>query len=216
MALTTQASVKLHLGITGTTEDTYLDMLIEQVDQLIKSYVGQTIERQTVTEYHAGNNTPLLVTRQRPVASLTSVRVDAYGAYGQASDPFPAATLQTAGIDYALRIDRPDGTSRSGIVQRLNGVWPAVFRRQSGLLTPAIEPGQGNIKIVYVAGYLQVPKDLELAANTLIGSIRHNRRHGAGQMTSESYQGYSYSLQLSESLLDPVKHILANYKTLRF
>lgn len=212
MALTTTTSAKLHLGITSNAEDPFFTQIVPQVDAMIKRWLGQDIEQQTITnEYHEGNNSPHLVLLQGPIISLTSVYLDATGSYGFSEDPFPAATLLTAGDDYTWRRNRP----RSRIVIRLNGVWPAISRRTPGLLSAYQDHGLGNIKVTYVAGYATVPADLTLAANIIIGLIRHDAMQGGATLTSESYEGYSYSVQREASYLKSVQYLLKNYRVLR-
>lgn len=207
MALTSTNSVKLYLGITSNAEDPFFDATVIQVDALIKRYLGQNIESASYTEYYGGNNDYCLALRQGPVTAITSVHLDAYGFYGMASDPFPSGTALTAGVDYAFAGGRR--------LMRLNGVWPGIRRRTAGMLSAALEPALGNIKVVYTAGYASVPADLTLAANILVGLIRQDREQGGGTLTSESYEGYSYSLQRAESYLGQVRHLLAPYRMMR-
>lgn len=211
MALTTTTSAKLHLGVTTNAEDPFFTAIVPQVDAMIKRWLNQDIEQQTLTEYYEGNNSPNLVLLQGPIISITSIYLDAKGAYGFGSDPFPSETLLTAGTDYAWRRNRP----RSRIVMRLNGTWPAIYRRSVGLLSAYQDHGLGNIKITYVAGYATVPADLALAANIIVGLIRHDAMQGGATLTSESYEGYSYSVQREMSYLKSVQYLLKNYRVLR-
>ena len=220
MALTTLNSVKNHLGIGSSevTEDALLNQLIAQVDVLLKGRLGQHVETQTVTEYYRGNGTDAFALRQIPVQSITGLWLDATGHFGDGPDAFAAGTQLTLGTDYDLVRDRPDGSSRSGLVVRLNGIWPGRRARTRGLLATRLSAGLGNIKVTYVCGYATVPKDLELAANLVIGHVRQLRKHGA-MVRSEAVEDYAYTLALPDGYdgsLFPagVRAILARYRNL--
>ncbi len=176
---------------------------------------GQQIEQATYTEYHQGTGTSFFRARQRLVQSITSIYLDYKGYYGQGTDsPFAAATLLTAGLDYALVPDQPDGTSsRSGLIQRINGTWPATWQYRRGLLNPAVIPGLGNVKITYVGGFATVPPEIELAANKLIALIRREAGVGAA-LTGESYEGYSYSASSPKSWREAIAEELSGYKSM--
>lgn len=220
MALSTRTSVKTHLGIpqSDTTEDNALDQWLAGASALIKRYLGgQQLEQATYTEYYQGLGTNQLRLRQRPVISITSIYLDTDGYYGQGTTPYPAATLLTAGLDYALVPDQPDGTSsRSGIVERLNGTWPAGWKRTRGMLGAAITPGLGNLKITYVAGYATIPADIELATNKLVALIRREAQAGAA-LTGENYSdggSYSYSVNPPANWTEAIAGELSGYKAM--
>ena len=67
MALTTLADLKTYLGISDSSEDALLNLLIADADAAILGYIGRTIEQATLTEYYSGDGTQMLVLKQRPV-----------------------------------------------------------------------------------------------------------------------------------------------------
>lgn len=75
-ALTTATAVKLHLGITDSSEDTLLAQLILQASSDIESRCNRTLTRETRTaeEYVVDGDTFYL--DLYPVVSFTSVTVD--------------------------------------------------------------------------------------------------------------------------------------------
>ena len=211
MALTTLPSVKCFLGIKSNAEDSRLAAMIDMADAAIKEYLGRDIEQATYTEFYSGDGTPLLILRQRPVVSITTIHVDSAAYYGQASGAFAAATLLVAGTDYAIVFDTAVGgvsVSRRGIVERINTVWPLAIsqgafypawsdqQRTGGLSHEPPFPRAGNIKVIYVAGYTVAtkPKDLELAENLYVSHLRRTAKFGGGSPQSESLGQYSYSL----------------------
>lgn len=152
------------------------------------------------TEYLDGNNQMQIRVREVPikVSELTAVYVDPTGYYGQGSGAFAAATLQTAGTDYFLRVDQPDGvTSRSGIIERVSGVWSGTVVRDGGRLSSSPSFGRGNIKVTHTAGYAPgaVPPEISNQANMMIA--RMIKIGAAGILaSSESFEDRSISIDL--------------------
>lgn len=213
--LTTLEQVKTHLGIAAddTSLDARLAALIQGVDAAIKSDLRRNIEQATYTEFYSGDGSRALRLKQTPVQSITTVYEDSSGLWGQGADAFAAATLLTAGADYALDLDQPDGTSLSGLLYRVGGIWPGRVVRYGNRLTAGYEHGRGNLKITYVGGYATVPYDLALAANQLVGWAM--ARKDGQQMKSERLDEYSYTMgDLKEALTSVVgaASILAKYR----
>lgn len=216
MALTTVSIVKTHLGISGSTEDTLLTQLVAEADALIKSQLKQPIESATYTEFYAGNGERLLPLKQRPVSSITSIHLDSDGYYGDGSGAFATADLLTAGTDYVLVRDQSGGNSKSGLVAKIGGVWPRPSAATQGLLAQHPGLALGNIKVVYVAGYLTVPKDLEWLANQVVADMRRTRKQGVA-LSSERLDYYSYSVgesatEVSASAMAEVRKVAARYR----
>lgn len=205
------ADVKPFLGISSsdTSEDARLQVLLAQAIAYVKrycnrdfestSYPGAASEGTGDAGYYWGNDTRLLVLRQRPVTALTSVYLDSSGRFGDNPDgAFAASTLLVAGTDYVLRWDGAlAGTSTrcsySGIVERLNGVWPGRRGARPGTISTEQTPGVGNIKVAYTAGYSTIPADLKQAVCTVVSMVRRSADKGA-PIASESLGGYSYSI----------------------
>lgn len=214
MALATVAQCQTHLGLSSSEETTALTQWLAQADAAIKRYIKRDIEEATYTEYYCGDGSNILQLRQYPVQSITSIHVDADGYFGYGSGAFDTADLLTAGTEYALARDSSaTEASRTGHVIRIGGVWPGMSQRAAGLL--ASHPGLaiGNIKVVYVAGYDNVPADLALACCQFVSRIRNAAQKG-GALQSESLDYYSYTLDTAgEAMaLDSVKSLLSNYK----
>lgn len=172
--------------------------------QLIRSY----------TEYYTGDGTSELVLRQRPVRSITSVYVDGDAYFGEASNAFESGDQLTAGTDFVLHRRTTDTeASTSGVLLRLNNVWPRSTSRIPGLLTEVSGAPIGNIKVTYLAGYKQIPHDLIWATNQLVAEMRRTAESGGG-FQSESYDGYSYAMSALNSQTSDaasVREVLADY-----
>jgi Phage gp6-like head-tail connector protein len=212
MPLATLDQLKLMLGITDTSQDALLTQILAGVDRAIYSFTKRDVlEEVTVTLIMSGNGRPDLVLPHRPVTSITSVHVDQDGYWGDGTNPFPAETLWTPGVHYSLIRDGygvgPGG--KSAILRRLGGAlpgggflnWPPwPLPASPGLLAASRATywpiGDGNIKVVMLAGYNPVPADLALAAQELAIQVYRRRAFGV-PLQSESYAGYSYTLAIS-------------------
>lgn len=236
MALVSVNTVKTVLGITGTAEDAKLAILVNAADAAIKHDTGCDIEAGTygvsgsaVTNglgdsgYYSGDNTNMLLLRQRPVRSITSIYVDDTGRFGDNPDgAFASSTLLTAGTDYVLMWDGtlPGSTTRcskSAIVKRLNGLWPGAWRYTRGSIHPQLTNQHGNIYVTYTAGYTTVPADLAHACILVTAFMRRTAVYAGLNPMSEHYEDYGYTLMSASassaiSQIGEVRQILNRYK----
>ena len=191
MALTTLADLKTYLGITDTSEDDLLNLLIADADAAILGYLDRAIEQASLTEYYSGDGTTNLLLQQRPVTTITSVHVDAAGYAGQGSGAFDSTTEWTAGTDfYAQSV--VENESNTGNIIAIKG--PGTFTADHQPMTWGEWPrGTGNIKVVYTAGYSTVPSDLAAACRILVAWMRSSRENGM-PVKSEKLGSYSYTL----------------------
>ncbi|MEO2090703.1 MAG: hypothetical protein ABGY75_14555 [Gemmataceae bacterium] len=186
----------LEIPAGDTSRDEVLSLLGEQVSGVVEEYCGRQFGQSTYSEFYSGDNSPLLVLRQRPVLAITSVWVDGAGWWGQGADPFAADTLLDA-TGYAVEADQPDGSSRCGLLRRVDDVWPRPFQWEQGVLTGRAPGGvqgeTGNIKVVYSAGYASVPSPVQLAVAIGVSRFLKTLKAG-GLVAGETTPGYSYSL----------------------
>ncbi|QDU53536.1 phage head-tail connector protein [Gimesia panareensis] len=220
MSWTTKTTIKTLLGISDTSLDTVIELLIPQAEAMVKGYLQREVEQATYTEYYSGTGDQTLVLNQTPVQSVTSVHQDLNGFYGDGTDAFPVSSELVQGTDFVLRKDHATAAeiSNSGILYRLGTVWTRPDRTQRGQLARAPGTGKGNIKVVYTAGWETVPADIQFATSRLITSMLESRSR-AGRIQSESIEDYSYSLSGAEAetmLLDSVKGSLARYRKVVF
>jgi hypothetical protein len=214
--LTTLPDLKAYLKLNpnDTSQDTLLTTLIGQVSTAIENYLGRLILQNTYTEFPRAGNHDALLLRNRPITTITSVFLDYGGHYGDAIGAFPPSTELIEGNDFALLRDQPDGSSLSGMLIYLNGVWPRPIVRSYGLLTPFYYDARGLIKVIYTGGYVTVPPDIELATNMMIAGIWQMAPYGRW-LTSESYEERSIGFAAPRSQLaiyGPAVTLLAKYK----
>ena len=167
-----------------------------------------------------------------------SVLYSPQGAYGDGPGGFPAQTQLYLGLDYALRRDRSNGSSASGVLERLRGAFMGVgfgwgFGMNYGMglgrgtLTAPMEPywpkePPGGIQVTYTAGYNTangpantVPNDLALAVLQLAAWVFQNGERGGLQETSTSYEDYSVNvgyLLKTQDDLGTIRQLLSRYR----
>lgn len=75
MMLCTLASLKTYLGITGDTQNSFLEMLIKQNSAMIENYLGYPLQRKENSEVHNVNNDQLLILDCQPIQSVSKVEI---------------------------------------------------------------------------------------------------------------------------------------------
>lgn len=136
-ALTSLAFAKTYLKIPAleTTLDSIVEFWINVASQRIETETRRKLKAQATTEFQDGRNNNIIVLREYPANSITSLTIDSDGVFTDPSDIIdPASYRITDSGNSLLLIDQ-------------------LFPR-----------GYCNIKVVYNAGYASVPSDLENAA----------------------------------------------------
>jgi hypothetical protein len=217
--LTTLANIKVLNGLSAddTSQDAIYRLLIERCSARIEVFCRRAFLAANYTEYYAGNGDKLLPLQQRPINSVASVYVDEGGYWGQASGAFAAGTLLTAGTEYAIKLDAVGGaTGASGMLYRIDGVWPKYDAYRPGTISsiPVLAPG--NIKVTYNAGYTTIPADVAMACEFLVANTKRSIKTGA-PISSEGWEGYSYQVDSAAAecfagLPRDTLAILSNYR----
>ncbi len=148
------------------------------------------------TEYYNGTGTQKINLRSRPVfpTPQPTVIIDEQGFFGTASGSFLPTSALVYGTDFTIWYDQEDGSSRSGILLRINNVWPRRAVRQVGLLSPFVGESFGSVKVVYTAGWTvdTLPAQLRMSMNFLIAKMRFLFPLGL-DLQSDSYEERSIS-----------------------
>lgn len=232
----TRADLLVYLGkgTTATNQDLGLIQLVHrQVENAVRKYLRYNPEQTTYTsEYHPRRSPfpdaqamggtkhgPLVIhLSNRPVRSITEIREDTNGNFGQESGSFAAATALTSGSDYFLEIDE-GGVCRTGAVRRSNGSrWPVAL---------------GSVRVDYVAGYSadelrgdvsdhsndasDIMLAVQVAAAYWMSKTDHLQEGKVGAITGERLGDYSYSVDAStmadpDKLPDEAKGLLKPYR----
>lgn len=210
MSITTTAEVLSTLAILCLDNDQLVryDRLRLIAERAIKNYVKWDIEQATVTQFYDGNGALDIPLATPYVSAISAVYMDQQGAYGQNASGFAAATLLTAGADYALVYDShvvPKG--RSGLLRRLSGHSGAVFpsdlvlARIGGLSysrAPSWPCGYGNIKVNCTFGWpaSTMPADIKGIVAMAVNIFANSTKYGY-PVQSEGLGDYNYSLAIS-------------------
>lgn len=185
--LVSVADYKTYAGISGTGDDTVIDVLIDIASASVRRYCGRNesngFESLARTETYDGNGGPFIQLREWPVASIDSI-VERF-------DDGSTTTLESS--DYRVE-------ARTGLLYRLgaaSGRFPTdafgelVGNTQFGY-APCWTPGFLNFSITYTGGYSAIPDDLKFIVYRLVDWMYAERRRNPG-MQSESLGAYSYT-----------------------
>jgi Phage QLRG family, putative DNA packaging. len=146
IALVTLASVKTELSISGSSEDDYLEDLIEAASEEVQGFLNRRLPRATVTdEKHPSDGHPHLLLERTPVTTLTSVEND----------------------DTALDADNYDLVdAEAGWVQIHAGAIPSHGYRRSGIEQhPHRGLARWLTKVTYVGGYVTPVQSAEVGGD---------------------------------------------------
>jgi uncharacterized phiE125 gp8 family phage protein len=188
MSLDTLANVKTRLGISGSSDDTLLGLLMDSADAWIANYTGRDFVGGTFTEYFPGG-LELLVLANFPVTGVTSVKIDPAGSFG--SETLIAAT------SYAVHSER-------GVIQSKVGRFGSCAPRA--------------VQVVYTTATSSVPNDVKEAYARLVGHwYTHVKTQVAATFQNIDVQKFgdvTTDYQLTMLAIPPeVKRLLAAYRT---
>ena len=213
----------LEIDPRNTIEDKKLLMFLDIATNLIEDVTNRPGMLYRVrTEYYNGTGTRTLLLRHRPVYTTPTplIYVDQGGYFGSVDGSFDTATdARVYGTDFCLDLTEEGEPSRSGIVYSMKGAWPPLTSRLPGLLTPVVQRGVGNIKVVYGGGYTadDLPSAFRFACTLLVTRLRYLMPLGF-ELTGENYEDRSITLSAERKdwLLAGVKPLLFAYRNWRF
>lgn len=150
MALTTRNDVKAALSVTGSTDDTFIDSLIERASAAVESYCRRTFGTRTVTQtFRLDRGRQRLILDAVPVTSITSVT--------EAGTALTADDYELdAGAGFLDRLDGDDGLS-TWAASKIVIVFVAGY----------VLPGAG--------GTVTLPADIQAATIDLVARAYHAR-----------------------------------------
>ncbi len=190
--LITLADYKTAEGIQATKDDAKLELLIESVSQLVKTYCGNSIvdyyTSAKVEEFSISWGTNLVQLTESPVNSVTGI---------QYRDGFDQSYITLPTTEYFLEksTDSIYRVTTSGIAKN----WPL---------------GPGSVKVTYTAGYESTPADLKLAVFDLITYYLKDEHKARQTLAGASIQNQASSSQRDNvAFPDHIKRVLDLYKT---
>lgn len=158
--LTTKSVVKEHLGISGTSDDAFIDTLCDGVTAFIEKYLGgqRIFATMHSEELHDGYEGRYLRLKNRYIYEDFTISVEVNG--GSNENPSWVALGEN---EYQVYPD-------AGVIYLESKI-----------------AGRRNIRVTYKAGFSTIPADIELVATTMVGRF-FNRRKSLG-LTNEGFEG---------------------------
>jgi hypothetical protein len=222
--LISRTDYKTWAGITGTAQDTVLDLLLGYASAMIRTACERNntngFESTARTEYYNGADVYTLLLRERPITVLTSVGwLDDTG-----TETLLESTEYTYDADAGIVALQNAGTNRfTGGTWGMAGGWnTGLYSDTAGyggwVESPSFANGTRNYKVVYTAGYATIPPDLQMACARVVDLLNSQRATDPSK-TSESLGQYSYTRSMMVNSktgdlmgpLESVKTILSPY-----
>lgn len=206
--LCTLADVKTLAGIIDTSQDARLELLINGVSSQIADYCSRNFARTTYTETYAAPNRQLLMLRNSPIVSVTSITFD--------------STVLTAGTDYVVT---PEYQTWGAIYRETGWIGYPINREY---LTSDPVAGKRVITAVYIAGYYlpadpayspgaaaSLPLDLQYAVSLVVlAAYVQARKNNFDGLESMSEGGLSYKWRTLAGQFPPMAESIINkYRT---
>jgi len=192
--LVTLVQYKEAEGISSSKDDLRFNSIVSSVSELVKTYCGNSF-----VDFYSSNKTEtftidwgtyVVQLTESPVNNIVSVQErDTYGG--------SYSTLTTSDSEYYLE-PTTDSILRTNVSGRYQN-WPR---------------GVGAVKVVYTAGYSEVPADLKLAIFDLITYYfkdEHKQRQSIAGATLQNQGSSSQSMNVG--FPDHIKRVLDLYKT---
>ena len=195
--LITLATYKTAEGIQSTKDDAKLELLIDSVSQLVKTYCNNSFvdyyNTDKIEYFNISYNTTFIQLSECPLRLVYSNDQDA--------TIVPTVSERTQfGETYTVLTNDTDYYIDTGIdaIYRIGGSWPT---------------GPGSVKVQYKAGYSTVPADLKLAVIDLV-TYYHKDEHKARQtIAGASIQNQGSTSQRNNvAFPDHIKRVLDLHK----
>lgn len=185
-ALTTLANFKIHMSMqpTASLDDNKMIMYINAASQKIETWCNRILISQSYTELKSGRRQNYLLPDQYPVTAISEIRLD-----NNRQWTLPQSLLDPT--TYTL--------SDFGQTIQWDGIFPG---------------GYNNIRIIYTAGYVTIPADLELGCIWLAEwYYRNQQRADMGKTTMSKGDE---SIGILSKTPDMILETLVQYKRSEF
>lgn len=189
-ALVSLEDAKDFLKISGESEDSIIESMINRASSWANSYTQRLLLSRTNTDYYDGDGTGTLILNQYPVTTLTSLYDDVDRAFG-------AGTAIDVSSNVVL-----DGNN--GLIRLFN---QAV----------AFNKGILNVKAVYTAGYTlaTVPASIQEAVLLYVGNSYRSQYLGQRFGTTSEHVGDRSTTYSNDEAMNQIKALLNPYRSER-
>ncbi len=186
--ITTRDEAKVYLGITDSSKDALIDLLLPSVDSQFERWTNRTfVRRSAQVERYNGRGSPFLYTRGAPIIQVNTLKL---------IDPSDGGAVETfTAADFQIKGRTPQSTGEYiELIQSQGFANP--FARPWNVFFPV---GTNNVEIDYDYGFADTlaPADVKLAAWMHIGMHVKNPPTG---MESERISKYSYKRSTTSEL----------------
>jgi hypothetical protein len=115
-ALITLSSIKSHLGIleSKVLEDSILELFINSASQFIESYCERILRQVEYIEYFNGSYGRVIITKQWPINSVTSIKESATGNWS-GSEAVAASRYSVSSDKLSIKLDFDFPRRRSNV-----------------------------------------------------------------------------------------------------
>lgn len=204
MPILSTADFKTLRGISATTWDAQLNVIIPHAQSLVENYCGRAFDSATYTsEKYDGSGSEILILRQFPVTTLTSVSISGVAV---------ASTSYT--LDAANGIVKFEPSGRGRVV--VDPDWLTVQTTDYIGPFPCWPEGHQNISVTYTAGYTSgtMPGGLKLAFAEFVDMALAKNTLGVGssQYKSEKLGDYQYDRGVPEQPSATLERLFSQYR----
>lgn len=210
MAIITASDYKTYKGISASTYDAQLAVVIPAIQELAEDYCDRLFDSASRTEKHNGTDFPVLVLRNTPVTTLTSISI-----------------IAADGTSTTVDADTYTFDANSGVVKFQPASYAAVTTNDWGTVecgdtwkpSPRFEAGHQNVSVVYTGGYTSgtMPANLKFsmyqAVDIALGRARGGvgvgdfRRQDLGDYSEERF-GLEEAAKAIEQLFNTFRRII--------
>ena len=191
--LCTKEEYKEYKQIVNLKDDSQIEILIDSVSQLVKTYCGSTLidyyssnKTETFDIFDAGTAEVFLT--ESPLVSVSSVQ--------ERDSITDSYTTLTANTDYYVDTEHD-----------------RIFRIDGDISSKAWSRGFASVQIVYRAGYSTTPQDLRLAIYDLITYYLKEEYKGRKSLAGATLQNEtSTSIREDIGFPDHIKRVLDMYR----
>lgn len=188
MAIVSASDYKTWKGISASTYDAQLAVVIPAAQSLAEKFCNRKFENATYTEKFSGTGWTQIVVSNAPITDIDFISVaDASGAgFTLSSDDFTYSTDDSGIIGFSPAIEGTTAVGRLGPLDTIPWV-----------NSPNFSPGFLNVSVGYDGGYTSqdMPASLKFAMYSLIDVMLGSAIQQPGMMNfkSEDLGNYSYA-----------------------
>lgn len=201
MAIASTSDYKTYAGISGSTYDTRIGVLLTAAQSMMEEYCGRAFESASYVEYIDGCGSDVLIVKNPPITALTYIKVHLTpGDSPTAVDTslYTYSTDSTGIIRY-----EPTTTARFAVdsYRDIQGDGFGIY--------PKFPKGFRSVEVSYTGGYTSgtMPAGVKLALYKIVDSLFAQTRADMS-LNSETLGSYSYSRGGAQAFDDTMKVLL--------